>query len=327
MKKVIILLAALIFIFSVYATEFEELLEIGKPKTFSGKTITMKFIGEGEVFIKIDKSEGWFKENQLTVMEGVTIRVKSIAYKINKAWMNISVPFNCGNNVCESNESEGYCCKDCGCVSSSFVCIENQCVHESRNECSIENQTRDCNDNSTCTLDTCQGVPRICFHESVGCKNGDGCCAPGCDNKNDNDCSPPPKCSKDNETIECDDKNPCTRDYCDIECRHEETGKCIDGDFCFKVGEIRELADTLKQCSETGEWVYGEENIISTEGQSFLLNRIFSSTKSNIRFILPVVIVIIAVAIIVLFVYFKKKSESLSLIQKRIDIIKEHIGK
>lgn len=329
MKKAVIISVLLLVssLYAVYAIEVEDIFEINTPRTLNGKTITMKFIGDGEVFIKIDKSESWFKENQRTVLEGVTITVKSIAYKSNKAWLNISVPFNCGDGSCSANESEGYCCKDCGCVSSSFVCIENQCVHASSNECVIENQTKDCNDNSTCTIDTCQGIPRKCFNEYVACKNGDGCCSPSCDYKNDNDCPRPPTCSKDNETLECDDKNLCTRDYCDIECKHEEIGKCIDGGFCFKVGEVRKTQDTVKQCSESGEWVFGEKNIVAVEGQSFLAKRFASLKKMNLRFIVPTIIVIIAVVGIVLIVYFKKRSDEFSLMQKRIGTIKEYTSK
>ncbi len=326
MKKVIIITSIIFILFSVYAVEIEDIFELNKPRTINGKTITMKLIGDGEVFIKIDKSEGWFKEGQRTVSEGITIIVKSIAYKSNKAWLNVSVPFNCGDGSCSANESEGYCCKDCGCVSSSFVCLENQCVLESRNKCAIENQTKDCDDNNTCTIDTCLGIPRACFNEPVECKNNDKCCSSKCDYKTDNDCPPPPKCAKENETLECDDKNSCTRDYCDIECKHEEIGKCIDGGFCFKVGEVRETQDTVKQCSESGEWVYGEENIVVEEEQGFLAKRLSSLKKINLKLALPIVIAIVAVLGIILFFYIKSHRENFELMQKRIGVIKEQIA-
>ena len=323
MKKVIVVIV-LVLAYSVYATEFEEFLNIGTSKTFNGKTITLKFFGDKEVFIKIDKSEAWFKENQPNTIEGVTILIRSISYKANKVWLNISVPFNCGDNTCSINESEGYCCKDCGCVTSSFMCIENQCVHKSLNKCVIENQTKDCDDNNTCTIDTCKGVPRTCVNEPVECKNGDGCCSSGCDNSNDNDCLPVPKCAKENETIECDDKNVCTRDYCEIECKHEVIGKCVDGDFCFKVGEIRKTQDVEKQCVESGEWIY--ENFVESEEKQGVIKRVFlpKISKTTKYFVIGVIIIIL---LSVFFAYFRRKSENLGLMQQKLDIIKEHLEK
>jgi hypothetical protein len=57
-----------------------------------------------------------------------------------------------------------------------------------------------CYDGNACTSDAPMGSAQACtaycpFSSIVLCKNGDGCCAPGCTNSNDDDCAtPPPMC-------------------------------------------------------------------------------------------------------------------------------------
>lgn len=50
-----------------------------------------------------------------------------------------------------------------------------------------------CHDNNACTADTLSGSAATCDAACANapitqCANDDGCCAPGCDNANDNDC-------------------------------------------------------------------------------------------------------------------------------------------
>lgn len=55
---------------------------------------------------------------------------------------------------------------------------------KSRTNCEID---EDCNDNSACTVDSCNSG--ICINANIVlCYNGDDCCPEKCNSGNDNDC-------------------------------------------------------------------------------------------------------------------------------------------
>jgi hypothetical protein len=70
----------------------------------------------------------------------------------------------------------------------------------------------DCDDNNSCTIDSCTGDPLRCKHYRIPyCKSGDGCCPSKCDHTNDDDCLALYECFEDSD---CDDNNSCTIDSC-----------------------------------------------------------------------------------------------------------------
>jgi hypothetical protein len=84
--------------------------------------------------------------------------------------------FVCGDGTCDGNETCVTCEQDCGCCPP--VCQTNA----------------DCDDNDTCTIDTCVSSGTCtteCSYNSVPCINNDGCCPANCDYTNDNDCQSP----------------------------------------------------------------------------------------------------------------------------------------
>jgi hypothetical protein len=112
----------------------------------------------------------------------------------------------------------------------------------------------DCADDNVCTTDTLTGSAATCDAQCnntaiTTCTSNDGCCAPGCDNTEDNDCAP--VCG--NNVVEfgeacdpqgscptsCDDLNACTIDIligsaanCDAQCIQADIQICSDGDGC-----------------------------------------------------------------------------------------------
>lgn len=115
-----------------------------------------------------------------------------------------------------------------------------------------------CDDGRACTTDVLTGSAEncnsVCSHIDVTrCDDGDGCCAPGCNSTNDNDCS----ASCGNGVIEgselcdgascptscADDGNTCTTEVllgsaatCNAECISEPIGSCQSGDGCCAPG-------------------------------------------------------------------------------------------
>ncbi len=115
-----------------------------------------------------------------------------------------------------------------------------------------------CNDSNSCTIDTVSGNAANCnvscsYTTIQTCKDGDGCCPPGCNAGSDDDCSA--TCG--NQTIEpgetcdppgscpttCDDGNACTintlmgsAQNCNVRCDSVAIVSCANGDGCCPVG-------------------------------------------------------------------------------------------
>jgi len=155
-------------------------------------------------------------------------------------------------------------------------CCPNACDATNDNDCSATcgngavegNETcdgncptsaADCDDADACTTDTLNGSATNCTAECQNtditmCINGDGCCAPGCNAINDDDCMP--MCG--NGVVEgsescdgncptsCDDGNACTSDTmtgdsssCDVACTHADITACGgagNSDGCCPAG-------------------------------------------------------------------------------------------
>jgi cysteine-rich repeat protein len=103
----------------------------------------------------------------------------------------------------------------------------------------------DCNDGNACTTDSMAGSAAkcnvTCHHQTIlKCQSGDGCCAAGCNNNNDSECSP--VCG--NGVVEageqCDDGNRVGGDACSAKCTIESiceapSTKCLQCE-CHKCG-------------------------------------------------------------------------------------------
>ncbi|MFC1482450.1 DUF4215 domain-containing protein [Myxococcota bacterium] len=113
-----------------------------------------------------------------------------------------------------------------------------------------------CDDGDPCTTDQLFGdavtCDASCLNEPiVACQHGDGCCPPGCDALQDDDCPPvcgngfvePPEICDGNCPQSCDDGDPCTSDQllgdaatCDASCLNEPIVACLHGDGCCVAG-------------------------------------------------------------------------------------------
>lgn len=114
-----------------------------------------------------------------------------------------------------------------------------------------------CDDGEACTTDTLSGSASTCnatcnFQDITSCLDNDGCCAPGCDASNDNDCTggfcgdgnvDPGELCDGNCPSSCDDSDACTTDTlsgsagnCDASCSYTDITVCADGDGCCPPG-------------------------------------------------------------------------------------------
>ena len=140
-----------------------------------------------------------------------------------------------------------------------------------------------CETGDACIIGSMEGTRLDCDAKCVQkqiaeCKNDDGCCAPGCGFKNDNDCS----ASCGNGTVEdlelcdgdcptaCDDKDACTVDKlsgaaatCNAACMHTKITQAKAGDGCCPAGaNAVNDSDCRPKCGngviETGETCDGK---------------------------------------------------------------------
>jgi|GEM_PF-3119252 len=133
------------------------------------------------------------------------------------------------------------------------ICGNN--VLESGERCD-GNCPASCDDGVACTADSATGTAAqcdlVCKNTSITtCHDGDGCCAPGCNSHNDDDCSatcgdgvrdPRETCDGDCPTL-CDDHDACTIDAlvgsaagCSAECSTTAISACEGGDGCCPAG-------------------------------------------------------------------------------------------
>ena len=86
---------------------------------------------------------------------------------------------------------------------------DNTGPQPTQDECSSNSE---CEDNNSCTTDTCEGDPKKCVNTATTeCVDEDGCCPTNCDYFTDLDCPRGNNCV---ENYDCDDNVPCTSDRC-----------------------------------------------------------------------------------------------------------------
>ena len=196
MKGLLVVYCLLILIF--FSIEFasaysdfvnqEVLLKEGQNITLNGKTIILKLVDASQVVVDVDGVERFIQEGSEAVVSGVKLFVEGASTKANQAWLNITINFMCGDDVCSANESDETCCKDCHC-GENYGCISNRCVFSELNKCNQTNEKDICNDSNPCTIDSCEGIPRDCVHTPITeCKDFDNCCPAACNYSLDKDC-------------------------------------------------------------------------------------------------------------------------------------------
>ena len=165
-----------------------------------------------------------------------------------------NVTIECGNGICDFNETVS-CPSDC-------------------DTCGLD---EDCEDNSLCTFDTCEGTPKSCNNQqrlcddgnpatidecfegeckysfTTQCKGGDNYCPLGCSGI-DSDCDKEDYC---NSKQECDDGNSCTDDLCEgnpKSCVHQQKNGCISGDQCRSYGSREQINGISQYCNTDSNW-------------------------------------------------------------------------
>ena len=158
------------------------------------------------------------------------------------------------------------CVDDDGCCPSGCVGKDSDCVEcgngiTELGETCDGNCPEDCDDGDACTNDSLSGSASFCTAKCVyeqvrECKDGDGCCAPGCNALTDQDCEPvcgngvvepgetcDPQQACPSQLSDCDDGDFCTEDMlvgsadtCSSECSHQTIETCVDGDGCCPQG-------------------------------------------------------------------------------------------
>ncbi|MFA5175761.1 MAG: hypothetical protein WC413_00675 [Candidatus Nanoarchaeia archaeon] len=272
MKKSLIYAFAFLFLMNlVFALDWSNItakdlgfIDAGQKVVENGKTITLVSTGGTKAIFNVD---GELKAITTDgVVSGVWIAVDGVFDDPARAMVKIYVPFNCGDAICDDNESYRNCCTDCNCSKKSESCISNQCSDKSLNKCEFD---WDCSDNISCTKDTCEGSPAECkFVKITECKKADGCCPAGCIYQYDKDCPKPDQCKTD---VDCDDKSPCTIDYCAGDprkvCIHNSTeegcgleGKCVpigsitNKTYCENITWVEQKQD-LENCTKSYECI------------------------------------------------------------------------
>ncbi len=145
---------------------------------------------------------------------------------------------------CMNRPSDGPCDDGNACTTEDS-CVEGRCVG---------GPPPDCDDQNDCTADPCD-ISSGCVHEAVEgpCEDGDRCTeADTCEGR---------RCVAGN-TVDCDDRDPCTIDGCDPEtgCTHapsdvgcEDGDPCTSGDTCVGgkcVGGEPTDCDDGKPCTD-----------------------------------------------------------------------------
>ena len=143
------------------------------------------------------------------------------------------IPRTCeDDNECTSNQcdptlgcyfdpvSDGTSCNDANACTVEDACLAGEC----------RGNTRNCNDENPCSSDSCDSM-QGCLHDNLAddtaCSDQDACTA--------DDVCRSGECL--GTTVECDDSNPCTTEYCDMEqgCLYEnlpDDSSCDDGNAC-----------------------------------------------------------------------------------------------
>lgn len=185
--------------------------------------------------------------------------------------IEINESINCGNGNCDFNETFS-CPEDCNKCTSDLGCDDNNsCTTDTcegtPKECT--NTPITCNDNNQATTDKC--VNGECeYTPTTSCKGGDNTCPAGCTLEKDSDCD---KC---NSASNCDDGNPCTNDLCEgspTSCNHISKNGCNLGNQCVDYGTREEISSIKQYCSKSNRWENQKiKDILCNENYECLTN-------------------------------------------------------
>jgi hypothetical protein len=166
----------------------------------------------------------------------------------------------CANDpVTACNDDDGCCPNNCDASTDndcSATCGDGNIDANETCDGNCPQDVAECDDSDACTTDVLNGSAMNCTAECVNdditmCIDGDGCCAPGCDATNDDDCAPicgnditePTETCDGNCPADCDDGNACTTETmsgsaanCDVECTYDDITSCTDDDGCCPMG-------------------------------------------------------------------------------------------
>ncbi len=165
----------------------------------------------------------------------------------------------CGDGVCDEDIEDCISCPS-DCQTCPPACgdgvVEGNEICDPPSTCPAS--IVDCDDGDPCTVEDFWGSAASCNSQCfndilMGCTDGDGCCAMGCNVDNDDDCSP--ACGNSvldaGETCDppgtcattCQDADPCTVDTmtgspatCDVVCDNAPITSCVGSDGCCPAG-------------------------------------------------------------------------------------------
>ncbi|MCD6414139.1 MAG: carboxypeptidase regulatory-like domain-containing protein [Candidatus Diapherotrites archaeon] len=99
---------------------------------------------------------------------------------------------NCTLDTCSGTPKACHHTHITTCQSGDGCCPEG-CNYLNDTDCPNLDQcltNADCDDNNVCTMDVCNGTPKMCYNLPITeCRDNDGCCPSGCSYVTDNDCS------------------------------------------------------------------------------------------------------------------------------------------
>ncbi len=147
---------------------------------------------------------------------------------------------SCDPKVGCQHENPAIPCTDGDACTVGDSCVDGQCV---------VGKKVDCNDNNSCTTDSCSAASGVCIHTGLNanaCNDADFCTA--------SDVCTNGKCA--GIAVSCDDNNPCTADTCTstIGCVHTAlTTGCDDGNPCTVGDNCIDtvcISGTQKDCND-----------------------------------------------------------------------------
>jgi len=108
------------------------------------------------------------------------------------------------------------------------ICNNGVCTYSRINECC--NRNSDCGGSTFCPQNYCNLDNHRCSNNYPTCKDGDGCCPPGCNRDTDNDCV----CTHNSQCEEKPVDDKCTIDVCSSSgsCSRTQITECKHGDGC-----------------------------------------------------------------------------------------------
>ncbi len=304
-------------VLTVSAAQEKVILDIPGNKVLSGKNISVLGIVRDSINVDVDGVTENIKDNRSKMVNGVFIYVVGFSRSPPKAILDITVNIICGDKVCGAGEDQVVCCTDCGCLSSKFACSRNRCIEnitssQANNEC---NAAADCNDDNSCTIDTCDDAnyPSKCVHTAIAvCKAGDACCPEACDTAEDADCKTVDKCQTNKD---CEDNDACTTHTCSgspKRCSVSKEVGCSLKEQCVVDGTI----DSGKFCvASSGEWLAQKSDEVSCAEDFECLSLVCSwkkcgEQKSSLapKLFLGVLIILVLVTLLYIFLAIKKQT-------------------